>query len=93
MGRIQQALSQYSDPEGPAPGRRQVNARPLLEDFAKLQVMCKHYKVTKSRLATDLLEAAIGDAFDALMEHDDGTYQNMLADYTEAIKEEEENAQ
>ncbi len=65
MGKIQEVLKHYADPDVPATGRRQVNARLFVEDFAKLEVLCGAYKATKSRLATDLLTAAVEEAWES----------------------------
>lgn len=93
MSRVQNVLMQYTDSDGPIPGRRQVNARLVLEDYAQLLILCKHYKVTKSRLASDLLAAAVSEAFDGLVDLSNGMANEDLNTTIDHLREEEENAQ
>ncbi len=92
MSRVQNVLMQYTDSDGPIPGRRQVNARLPVEDFGQLLVLCKHYKVTKSRLASDLLAAAVNEAFDNLVDLSNGMAHEDLNAIVDHLREEEENA-
>lgn len=64
MSRIQNVLDHYMNDEGSPPGKRQLNAVLPLEDFAKLEALCAVYKTTKRSLGSDLLAAAVRDAFD-----------------------------
>ncbi len=93
MSRVQNVLAQYTDSDGPIPGRRQVNARLVFEDYAALLLLCRHYKVTKSRLASDFLKAAIDEAFDHLVELSNGAVHEDLNEVIHRLREEEENAQ
>ncbi len=93
MSRVQNVLIQYTDSDGPIPGRRQVNARLAVEDYARLLILCKHYKVTKSRLASDLLAAAVDEAFDNLVDLSNGMAHEDLNDAIDHLREQEEDAQ
>lgn len=92
MERIRDVLNQYTDTDAPSPGRRQLNAVLPLEDFAKLQVLCNHYKVTKRRLGSDLLAAAVQEAYSQLTIHDPDDHFDMQYGHALASLHAEEEA-
>jgi hypothetical protein len=96
MGRIQEVLKHYADPDASATGRRQVNARLLVEDFAKLEVLCGVYKATKSRLATDLLTAAVEEAWESftfgMTDHELARFEHEAREITDNLFRQEAEA-
>ncbi len=67
MEDIRSVLAQYLDPDALPPSRRQVNVRLGVDSFSKLDVLCNHLSVSKSRLASDLLTVAILQAYDTVI--------------------------
>ncbi len=66
MEDIRSVLAQYLDPDALPPSRRQVNVRLGVDSYSKLEVLCNHLSVSKSRLASDLLTVAILQAYDTV---------------------------
>ncbi len=82
---------QYTEADVSIPGRRQLNAALPLGDFAKLEVMSQALKTTKRRLASDLLGAAVQEAFESLSEKID--MADDMNGVLDVLEQQEEDAQ